>query len=278
MKPQIRRAFTLIELLVVIAIIAILAAILFPVFAQARAAAKTTATISNMKQVALGGVMYADDSDDINMPHQYCPPGSTSPNGDPASCSEATPNRQGYYYYVNPYIKSKELVWDASRGVRTTLDAANQWTLITSISINRNGWSSWETDPSTGNPWKRAYRAMSAQENISERMAYVITAQTANQLVGFNYTSDEAGCAVTVNPLTVSSTKLQRVYLATKYHRDRVIAGYGDGHAGGVAAAKVIKLKTTVAAANQCAGYNDPNYHSSEIETKFWGTWYNPTE
>jgi len=48
------RAFTLIELLVVIAIIAILAAILFPVFAQAKAAAKKSSDLSNHKQLALG--------------------------------------------------------------------------------------------------------------------------------------------------------------------------------------------------------------------------------
>jgi prepilin-type N-terminal cleavage/methylation domain-containing protein/prepilin-type processing-associated H-X9-DG protein len=60
-----RRAFTLIELLVVIAIIAILAAILFPVFAQAKRAAKATADISNMKQLSLGLIMYAGDSDDM---------------------------------------------------------------------------------------------------------------------------------------------------------------------------------------------------------------------
>ncbi|HWD40948.1 MAG TPA: prepilin-type N-terminal cleavage/methylation domain-containing protein [Fimbriimonas sp.] len=58
------RAFTLIELLVVIAIIAILAAILFPVFAQAKAAAKRTSDLSNVKQIALGMFMYANDSDD----------------------------------------------------------------------------------------------------------------------------------------------------------------------------------------------------------------------
>ncbi|RYD72127.1 MAG: prepilin-type N-terminal cleavage/methylation domain-containing protein, partial [Verrucomicrobiaceae bacterium] len=58
---QRRNAFTLIELLVVIAIIAILAAILFPVFAQAKAAAKKTADLSNQKQIATANLMYSGD-------------------------------------------------------------------------------------------------------------------------------------------------------------------------------------------------------------------------
>jgi prepilin-type N-terminal cleavage/methylation domain-containing protein/prepilin-type processing-associated H-X9-DG protein len=61
------RAFTLIELLVVIAIIAILAAILFPVFAQAKMAAKKTSDLSNLKQHSLSSIMYAGDYDDINV-------------------------------------------------------------------------------------------------------------------------------------------------------------------------------------------------------------------
>ncbi|RYG26968.1 prepilin-type N-terminal cleavage/methylation domain-containing protein, partial [bacterium] len=59
-----RRAFTLIELLVVIAIIAILAAILFPVFAQAKEAAKKTVTLSNAKQMGTAFNIYSSDSDD----------------------------------------------------------------------------------------------------------------------------------------------------------------------------------------------------------------------
>jgi prepilin-type N-terminal cleavage/methylation domain-containing protein/prepilin-type processing-associated H-X9-DG protein len=60
-----RRGFTLIELLVVIAIIAILASILFPVFARAREKARQTSCLSNVKQLTLGANMYAQDYDEL---------------------------------------------------------------------------------------------------------------------------------------------------------------------------------------------------------------------
>lgn len=66
-----RRGFTLIELLVVIAIIAILAAILFPVFAQQKASAKKTADLSNLKQLDLSLMLYANDYDDMAVPSGF---------------------------------------------------------------------------------------------------------------------------------------------------------------------------------------------------------------
>jgi prepilin-type N-terminal cleavage/methylation domain-containing protein len=75
-----RRGFTLIELLVVIAIIAILAAILFPVFAQARERARAAACLSNMKQIGQAVYMYIQDYDEM-MPTFYLwyyPPANTT--------------------------------------------------------------------------------------------------------------------------------------------------------------------------------------------------------
>jgi prepilin-type N-terminal cleavage/methylation domain-containing protein len=98
-----QRAFTLIELLVVIAIIAILAAILFPVFAQAKLAAKKTTALSNAKQVGLGMQIYMNDSDD-NVPKCYF--------GFPADGVSWGNVYYSWRYTLNPYLKSTELLGD----------------------------------------------------------------------------------------------------------------------------------------------------------------------
>jgi len=104
-----RAAFTLIELLVVIAIIAILAAILFPVFAQAKAAAKKTVSLSNMKQIGVGTMLYLGDNDDMTVPLRWFNPTD--------GLGATYPSTQGFFHYpllLQPYTKSVDIFLDPS--------------------------------------------------------------------------------------------------------------------------------------------------------------------
>ena len=92
-----KRAFTLIELLVVIAIIAILAAILFPVFAQAKAAAKKTASLSNTKQIGLGMMIYTSDNEDFMPALQIY---VANPKGAAGNCDLQIKWQDAIYPYV----------------------------------------------------------------------------------------------------------------------------------------------------------------------------------
>jgi prepilin-type N-terminal cleavage/methylation domain-containing protein/prepilin-type processing-associated H-X9-DG protein len=97
-----RIAFTLIELLVVIAIIAILAAILFPVFAQAREAARKTSCLSNLKQCVTGATMYSQDYDEKFLSFGV-PSGRNSPGS--------------FVYWhalIQPYMKNRNVTLDPS--------------------------------------------------------------------------------------------------------------------------------------------------------------------
>jgi prepilin-type N-terminal cleavage/methylation domain-containing protein/prepilin-type processing-associated H-X9-DG protein len=95
-----KRAFTLIELLVVIAIIAILAAILFPVFAQARERARAISCVSNLKQIGLGLMMYSQDYDET------LPVAFPSMNGINGGDNTVVPLES----LLEPYIKNSQ-VW-----------------------------------------------------------------------------------------------------------------------------------------------------------------------
>lgn len=100
------KGFTLIELLVVIAIIAILAAILFPVFAQARDKARATACLSNLKQLGTAAVMYAQDYDEMYVPHCH------------RDLSNLSQHPSAYWFeLLQPYVKNQQvLICPSHRG------------------------------------------------------------------------------------------------------------------------------------------------------------------
>lgn len=116
-----RRAFTLIELLVVIAIIAILAAILFPVFAKARAAARKSVGISNLKQLGLATMMYIQDYDEV-FPHYNWGLMSCNESGNAGGPGTLSGDVAGFASYsasawcnsLQPYVKNLGIFQDPS--------------------------------------------------------------------------------------------------------------------------------------------------------------------
>ncbi|HXH60784.1 MAG TPA: type II secretion system protein [Fimbriimonadaceae bacterium] len=129
-----RRAFTLIELLVVIAIISILAALLFPVFARAKDAAKRTVALAQMKQLAMSVMMYASDYDDTLVP-------STNYDADTSD-----PHRI-WTAPLFPYVKNKQIF--VAPGSSTSKYSEN-WATRHWQSIGMNGITAYGTSVLNG--------------------------------------------------------------------------------------------------------------------------------
>jgi prepilin-type N-terminal cleavage/methylation domain-containing protein/prepilin-type processing-associated H-X9-DG protein len=123
-----RRGFTLIELLVVIAIIAILAAILFPVFARAREKARQTSCLSNMKQLGLALSMYVTDYDQ-RLPAWRADHAAAFPYPDPTY----NQNRGPWYVTIFPYVKNIQ-VYDCPS---TAFKWNGRWTHAFDYGYNR---------------------------------------------------------------------------------------------------------------------------------------------
>ena len=120
MRPK--KGFTLIELLVVIAIIAILAAILFPVFAKARDKARQAACLSNLKQIGMATMMYAQDYDDC-YPYFYFVKSMAWPYGNLVSPLSGINTYDGgpWTYMLAPYIKNAN-IWYCGTSPRDPVD------------------------------------------------------------------------------------------------------------------------------------------------------------
>lgn len=167
MKRNSRSAFTLIELLVVIAIIAILAAILFPVFAQAREKARAISCLSNAKQVSLGVIMYKEDYDELYpLGAAYGPPSAGGPGwmwnywtAVPANWRNLPPTSFRMLAYptywansIQPYIKNYQLYACPSGQDHEIVSTAGALAQPAHCSYTYNGLLSSYSDAGIANP------------------------------------------------------------------------------------------------------------------------------
>ena len=142
------KGFTLIELLVVIAIIAILAAILFPVFARARENARRTSCSSNLKQIGLGMLQYSQDYDEQLLNHFYGQDGYN-----PSTSDTSNPVRYKWMDAIQPYVKSSQLFVCPSASDRPYIPQKSLTGSQTAGNYQYGGYGMNNIDYDGGNPY-----------------------------------------------------------------------------------------------------------------------------
>jgi prepilin-type N-terminal cleavage/methylation domain-containing protein/prepilin-type processing-associated H-X9-DG protein len=220
--------FTLIELLVVIAIIAILAAILFPVFAQAREKARQASCVNNVKQIDLAFLMYAQDYDEtypvagINPFFDWQGPNGYD-NGASITSDSPYPNCEGwpcilpdgrmtFAARLMPYIKSYA-VWACPSANNSSLNQGQDWAAsaakINAIDPRQKPISYWYN-------LCFAAQTLAAVDAPADR---VILTETGRLRAGFDLNSGRDGYA--------RASKWQDYY---RPHSGGVVLGFSDGH------------------------------------------------
>jgi len=261
---KLRSAFTLIELLVVIAIIAILAAILFPVFAQAKAAAKTTASISNLKQLGLGMLLYAGDYDDTRVPRVNQDIIRNSTGG-----FVAVVNEYNWKQLIQPYTKSQGVYQDTVNPAARFLDDHSDpaartffnWTPATvpsNLLFNRGyAWAnSWNGQFDKGGP-------MTGFKDPAKTFAIVETKEYFSDMGPYlNWVQDVDS---ETNPAYRPSTGLQWNWTSGKWSDKAIVAAFQDSHAKRTAFSAICGIKLV-------AGDGQVNYWGLSAGDADWAT------
>ena len=263
-----RQGFTLIELLVVIAIIAILAAILFPVFAQAKRAAKDTAALSGIKQSSTGSVMYSTDVDDATIQWEYRPLNNQPTDYTPWPC------------LMYPYTKNADIFFDPSRSRTVKVEGAppannGGWGWQIHMAINRQAYA---TDGAA-----RA-RTMTSFPTISERAAFIYGEPQYNFYTGHWFDNNKAACpALAKTPSSNDEDWYNMIgRSAVKNHGDGLITAFADGHAKKVNYKKFQRNNADFGASATCEtevfGGADRTYVTSDDPdnevTRYWGRFW----
>jgi prepilin-type N-terminal cleavage/methylation domain-containing protein/prepilin-type processing-associated H-X9-DG protein len=166
LEPKRIRAFTLIELLVVIAIIAILAAILFPVFAQARAKARAISCLSNLRQIGTATNMYVQDYDETL-------PAGWGQSGDPNVPDGAQVWRVSLQPYIQKVAGGNKDVYAGTKSASIFRCPDQQTEAPTNYGYNTDelvtGWN--ETSPGSGK-WNSSGKALAALNRPANLVAY----------------------------------------------------------------------------------------------------------
>lgn len=220
------RAFTLIELLVVIAIIAILAAILFPVFAQAKLAAKGAADLSNAKQNALGILMYSGDYDDVVPTDTNWNTGS-----DPLTFGDGLAFST-WAFMIQPYLKNGEILADPTGPGTPTFWNSRVLTLTSypGFGYNYVYMAPWGPNPLVQSPISTTKPAQPADTVMfSNRGSY---SDGDGYFWGFDFTP-----WTTTSPLLNVAVEVPNCYTIAQYCADNWgVGGFADGvNAGNVA-------------------------------------------
>jgi prepilin-type N-terminal cleavage/methylation domain-containing protein len=237
------RGFTLIELLVVIAIIAILAAILFPVFAKAKASAKKTASLSGIKQIALALQMYSTDYDDMAVP-EYGSGATLDPN--------PYHNNSTWVGKVMPYVKNRGVFWDKMlpdpkedgtlpSGEKVFIDPffgpgyEYRWEWVTNFSLNTDGYSRHWSGPDCKNiNWsgQGTHRSLTTFEDPAGRLAVAVTRYAHLPWSWMRFYAIDAAWP-TMDRYANGWSWYQLIWDARKeYEGPRFIGAFTDGHAG----------------------------------------------